>query len=198
VLIRYLITLGAPTTADGKVTSASSFRSINGVKAALEGDKVWCPQCNSEGVIALDGPRLSETCNGRQQALNDDLCLCKCNPSPRLLTAQTFACQKVDADWHAAKAAARAETAAKLNTVESSATETDSIPILLRLSAECRAKTGVTSWFSRDKYAKLWVVEQRMKFVLGAAEQFNKLLNGPERPRVEKSIRAIAAGGGVA
>jgi len=70
--------------------------------------------------------------------------------------------------------------------------------IQLTLSAQCRAKTGITSWFDRDKYAKLWVVEQRMKFVLGAADQFNKLLNGQERPRIEESIRAIAAGGGVA
>jgi uncharacterized Zn-binding protein involved in type VI secretion len=131
MLTRYLITLGAPTTAGGKVTSASSFRSINGAKAALEGDKVWCPKCNFEGVVGLDGPRLSETCNGRQQALSDDLCLCKCSPSPRLLTAQTFACQKVDADWHAAKVAATAGTAAKHNTGESSATDPYCIPILL-------------------------------------------------------------------
>jgi hypothetical protein len=70
--------------------------------------------------------------------------------------------------------------------------------IQLTLSAQCRAKEGLAAMFSRDKCAKLWVEEQRMKFVLRAAEQFNKLLNGPERPRVEESIRAIAAGGGVA
>jgi len=70
--------------------------------------------------------------------------------------------------------------------------------IQLTLSAQCRAKTGVSAWFTRDKFAKLWVVEQRMKFVFGAAEQFHKLLSGPERPRVEESIRAIAAGEAVA
>jgi hypothetical protein len=37
-----------------------------------------------------------------------------------------------------------------------------------------------------------------MRFVLRAAEQFDKLLKGPERSRVEASIRAIADGGGVA
>jgi hypothetical protein len=37
-----------------------------------------------------------------------------------------------------------------------------------------------------------------MKFVLRAAGQFNKLLSGPERLRLDESIRAIAAGGGVA
>ena len=70
--------------------------------------------------------------------------------------------------------------------------------IKLTLSAECKAKAGFTSWFSRDKGAKLWLDSERMKFVLAAAKQFHSLLNGPERPYVEASIRAIAAGGGVA
>ena len=70
--------------------------------------------------------------------------------------------------------------------------------IKLTLSAECRAKSGFTSWFSKHKNAELWVVQQRMPFVLAAASQFHQLLHGPERPYVEASIRAIAAGGGVA
>lgn len=69
--------------------------------------------------------------------------------------------------------------------------------IELTLSAQCKAKDGFTFPFSGDRHAKLWVVEERMRFVLRAAQQFNKLLNGPQRPRVEESIRAIAAGGGV-
>ena len=70
--------------------------------------------------------------------------------------------------------------------------------IKLTLSAECRAKTGFTSWFSRNKDAKLWVADERMHFVKQAAKRFDQLLNGPERPHVEASIRTIAAGGGVA
>jgi hypothetical protein len=70
--------------------------------------------------------------------------------------------------------------------------------IKLTLSAECRAKTGFTSWFSRNKDAKLWVANERMQFVRQAADRFNQLLNSPERPLVESSLRAIAAGGGVA
>jgi len=69
--------------------------------------------------------------------------------------------------------------------------------IQLTLSAECKPKQGFTAWFSRAKGAELWVVEQRMEFVLAAARQFHKLLHSPERPYVEASIRAIAAGGGV-
>jgi hypothetical protein len=70
--------------------------------------------------------------------------------------------------------------------------------IKLTLSAECKAKYGFTSWFSKQRNAELWAVEQRMPFVLAAAGQFHELLYGPERPYVEASLRAIAAGGGVA
>ena len=73
----------------------------------------------------------------------------------------------------------------------------DAQKIELTLSAQCKAKERFSLPFSGDKYAKLWVVEQRMKFVLRAADQFNKLLNGPQRLQVEASIRAIAAGAGV-
>lgn len=69
--------------------------------------------------------------------------------------------------------------------------------IQLTMSAQCRPKTGLTSWFSNDKCAKLWVVEERMKFVLGAAERFHKLLNSQERSRVEDSIHAVAEAGGL-
>jgi hypothetical protein len=70
--------------------------------------------------------------------------------------------------------------------------------IQLTLSAQCKARTGQASRFSRDRYAKLWDSEQRMRFVRGAADQFDRLLNGPERAQVQASILAIAAGGGVA
>lgn len=73
----------------------------------------------------------------------------------------------------------------------------DAEKIELTLSAQCKAKDGFTLPFSSEKYAKLWVVEQRMRFVLRAANQFNKLLEGPQRSRLEESLRAIARGEGV-
>jgi uncharacterized Zn-binding protein involved in type VI secretion len=99
---RYHITLGAPTTAGGKVISASALMSIDGARIALEGDKVSCPACNAEGTIRLDGARLSERYNGRQVALSDDLCACNCNPPPRLINSQTHKHQIVDPDLAAA------------------------------------------------------------------------------------------------
>lgn len=74
----------------------------------------------------------------------------------------------------------------------------DAEKVELTLAAQCKARDGFTLPFSKDKHAKLWEVAQRMRFVLRAADQFNKLLNSPQRSRVEKSIREIEAGGGVA
>ncbi|MET0208956.1 MAG: PAAR domain-containing protein [Burkholderiaceae bacterium] len=85
---RYYITLGASTTAGGPVTSASSLLALDGVKVALEGDQVSCPVCGTTGIIGLDGPRLPARRDGRQYALDGDLCLCRCDPPPRLVAVQ--------------------------------------------------------------------------------------------------------------
>jgi uncharacterized Zn-binding protein involved in type VI secretion len=130
--IRYHITLGASTTAGGKVMTATSLRSINGAKVAYAGDSVHCPKCSSEGVIEPDGPRISDIFNGRQVALSDDLCRCKCNPPPRLVANQAISKQTIDTEWAAARADAAAETAAHLNTAERSAsTDSDGVPLVL-------------------------------------------------------------------
>ena len=128
---RYFITLGAPTTSGGKVTSGSRFRTIDGIPVAGLGDTCWCPACLSEGVIAPDGPRLDDAIDGRQAALHDDLCVCKCSPPPRLVAAQTFVCQSIDSDWYASQAAAAAKTAALANAAGMTASEADLLPLVL-------------------------------------------------------------------
>jgi len=69
--------------------------------------------------------------------------------------------------------------------------------IQLTLSAQCKAKDGWTSYFPATRNARLWVVEERMRFVNRAAERFDELLKSRQRPYVEESLRAIAAGRGV-
>lgn len=113
--IRYKITLGASTTSGGKVTTAATFFTIHGIPVAYEDDSVSCPACNTVGVIKPDGPRLSDTFNGKQVALSGDLCICKCAPPPRLVENQTFSYQRIDGDWLADQADVAAATAAKLN-----------------------------------------------------------------------------------
>ena len=58
-------------------------------KQSCVGDNVWCPACQSMGKITPDQDRLSTKVNGRMPALNDDSCLCKCNPLPKLVHSQT-------------------------------------------------------------------------------------------------------------
>jgi uncharacterized Zn-binding protein involved in type VI secretion len=94
---RYTITLGAPTTSGGKVISASANGDINGVPIALENDPIFCPACRSQGRILCIGPRIPEIWNGKQVALENDLCLCGCVPSPRLIASQSLRCQVVEA-----------------------------------------------------------------------------------------------------
>lgn len=132
MIIRYEITLGATTTAGGKVISADPFTTIKGVPVAHEDDQVSCPACNTVGVIKPDGPRLSDTFNGKQSALSGDLCICKCSPPPRLVENQIYACQQFDGDWHAGQASAAGAAAATLNeTGSSAATESDGIALVL-------------------------------------------------------------------
>ncbi|WP_082493860.1 PAAR domain-containing protein [Massilia sp. Leaf139] len=128
---RYFITLGAPTTAGGKVTSGSRFRTIDGVALAVVGDTCWCAACLSEGVIVPDGPRLDETIDGRLAALHDDLCLCQCSPPPRLVAAQRLACQSVDADWYAGQLAAARDAAALANAAALRPDDSGLLPIVL-------------------------------------------------------------------
>lgn len=93
---RHTITLGASTSAGGKVISASSAGSINGVPIALENDTIFCPACKSQGKIVCVGPRIPETWNGKQVALENDLCMCACASPPKLVPNQTLRSQVIE------------------------------------------------------------------------------------------------------
>lgn len=87
---RYHIRVGAKTTAGGTVKAASSCCSLDGVKLAIEGDKIDCPACGAEGVIQCVQPRLPDGFNGKEFALSDDLCICNCSPAPKLIADQVM------------------------------------------------------------------------------------------------------------
>lgn len=93
---RYTITLGASTSAGGKVTSASSNGSINGARIALEDDVIFCPACKSQGKIKCIGPRIPEVWSGKNVALENDLCVCGCPSPPRLIPNQSLKCQIIE------------------------------------------------------------------------------------------------------
>lgn len=95
---RYHITVGAKTTANGSVTTGWPRGCINGQAIAREGDEVLCPTCKSIGLIVCDGMRLVETLDGREAALDGDLCRCQCDPLPRLIASQTIRSQIIGED----------------------------------------------------------------------------------------------------
>jgi uncharacterized Zn-binding protein involved in type VI secretion len=85
---RYLILDGDRTTAAGTVHAKPTTLEFGG-HVAHEGDDVTCPSCNSTGKIKCDGPHLPmQGPDGRHAALNDDLCICKCTPPPKLIASQ--------------------------------------------------------------------------------------------------------------
>lgn len=84
---RYYIRAGDTTTANGVVLASSDFSRVDARALARDGDPVDCPACNTQGIIRIVGPRLSDSFMGKQYALNDDLCLCACSPPPTLVAA---------------------------------------------------------------------------------------------------------------
>jgi len=104
---RYHITVGAKTTADGTVRTGNARCSIDGMAQSVEGDEIDCPACESTGVIVCDGPRRVDRIDGRNAALNDDLCHCKCDPPPRLIANQRRSSQTIEVN---ASSYAKAET----------------------------------------------------------------------------------------
>ncbi len=93
---RYHITVGAHTTAGGVVVSGSSQFIINGAHVALENDKIACRSCKSTGYILCTGPRNPESYEGRPVALENDFCICGCNPPPRLIPSQSLRFQTME------------------------------------------------------------------------------------------------------
>lgn len=86
---RYDIAKGDGTTAGGTVTGGDPLDKLGDREQAYERDEVWCPACESVGRIVCIGPRFSmKGPDGREGALSDDLCVCKCEPSPCLIPSQ--------------------------------------------------------------------------------------------------------------
>ncbi len=89
---RFYIHVGDTTTSAGKVLTGLSTSTWHGIPNAFDGDAVECPKCKTIGHIRVVGSRVPSTgAHGRQRALSGDLCLCKCNPPPRLVASQDSA-----------------------------------------------------------------------------------------------------------
>jgi uncharacterized Zn-binding protein involved in type VI secretion len=90
---RAILKLGDKSTNGGVVTEGIDSCTHHGTPITFIGARVWCNGCKSEGVIGWKGPHRTATMMGKQQALDGDICLCKCTPPPVMLASQ-------DSAWH--------------------------------------------------------------------------------------------------
>jgi uncharacterized Zn-binding protein involved in type VI secretion len=111
---RYHLTVGATTSSGGVVERGSHVFSIDGKQGVLIGDEVYCPACKRMGKISIFGPRLDETLNGVSVALEGDICVCGCKPSPVLVPNQTLRWQEIEVPDDAVVAAASAGVSSEL------------------------------------------------------------------------------------
>ncbi|HEF5153694.1 PAAR motif family protein [Burkholderia multivorans] len=82
---RRFILRGDKTDRNGVVVDGIANTSFQGQPVAYLG-----AACGTTGVIISDGtPRLM-TMMGKQVALEDDLCQCRCDPLPKLIASQTL------------------------------------------------------------------------------------------------------------
>ncbi len=84
---RGMIVVGDKTTAGGVVIEGSPKSSVKGKAVALEGHAIRCPVCGTVGHIQLMPPFAGAPVDGVEIALSDDLCICACNPPPRLISS---------------------------------------------------------------------------------------------------------------
>ncbi|MEX0448007.1 hypothetical protein ABLA85_18290, partial [Xenorhabdus sp. SGI246] len=70
-------------------------------------------------------------------------------------------------------------------------------PVELTLASQCQFIDNERTIKFSDEIANLANEDQRMPFVLNAADRFDKLLNSSKRPVIEKSLQDIASWGSV-
>ncbi|WP_407712050.1 PAAR domain-containing protein [Burkholderia cenocepacia] len=86
---RYLLKVGDKSTTGGIVIEGVDSCTHHGTALTFVGAQVVCNACRSTGVIAAQGPRWPDHLMGKEQALDGDLCLCKCHPPPVMIASQT-------------------------------------------------------------------------------------------------------------
>jgi uncharacterized Zn-binding protein involved in type VI secretion len=79
---------GDHTTARGIVTDGIDGTGYNGRRMAYIGAPVNCPECRTLGTIGRNGERFEQEFYGKVPALENDYCVCACNPKPLLRASQ--------------------------------------------------------------------------------------------------------------
>ncbi|KWF18680.1 PAAR domain-containing protein [Burkholderia pseudomultivorans] len=87
---RRFIRHGDKTDRNGVVVDGIAGTLFQAQPFAYPGAAVQCPACGTMGIIASDGSPREMTMMGKQVALENDLCQCKCEPLPKLVASQTL------------------------------------------------------------------------------------------------------------
>ncbi|WP_454806378.1 PAAR domain-containing protein [Paraburkholderia fungorum] len=86
---RSYLKVGDKSSAGGVVIEGIPGATHDGVELTFLGAKVQCPACKSTGVIAARGPRWPGSMMGKDRALENDICACKCSPPPTMIASQS-------------------------------------------------------------------------------------------------------------
>ena len=95
---RYFIQSGDKTTSGAVVIEGEQRARHHGVSLAFMGATVHCPTCESNGHIVATGPRRRLGFMGKELVLSDDICMCECQPPPRLIPSQHDSFESFTAD----------------------------------------------------------------------------------------------------
>ena len=89
-MTRKFIRKGDKTDRSGIVMDGITQSLFQGEPLAYLGASVQCPACGTQGIVISDGSPRTMTVMGKQVALENDLCQCKCDPLPKLLASQAL------------------------------------------------------------------------------------------------------------
>lgn len=79
---------GDTSSVGGVVLDGIENVTHHGVPCTFIGARVECPACQSIGHIEAAGHRCSVKISGKEQALEGDVCQCKCDPPPTMIASQ--------------------------------------------------------------------------------------------------------------
>jgi len=101
-MIRCTLLLGDRSTAGGHVVEGIPHCRVMGTEITFLGARVACPACKSTGVIIGAGPRHPNDWMGKSEALDGDICACRCKPAPVMIASQRQMFHRFTADELAA------------------------------------------------------------------------------------------------
>ncbi|MGN7102204.1 PAAR domain-containing protein [Ralstonia holmesii] len=93
---RNFLKKGDGSTAGAEVLEGEETCTHNGTALTFIGAKVYCYACKTVGLIAAQGPRWPDFMMEKEQALEGDICICKCQPPPIMIASQNDSFQSFE------------------------------------------------------------------------------------------------------